>query len=111
MDTELIDPPKPYNIRTPDQLKQELSIDTEKWSLYKTWTKDQALKLFSGVDPEKFDPRSNVHWFYLNTLNVHSLEVEMQSSIKRPLRKRAPIKYWILRLPKCEQRAAANLYL
>jgi hypothetical protein len=111
MDTELIEPPKPYNIRTPDQLKQELAVNTAKWRRYKTWSKDQALKLFVGVDPHKFDPKSNVHKFYLNTLNIQSLEREMQSTVERPLQNRALVKYWILRLPESEQQAAAKLFL
>lgn len=111
MDTELIDPLKPYNIRTPEQLKQELSVDVDNWRSCKFWSKNNAIKLLCGVDPSKLDPRSNVHLFYLNSLNIHSLEREMQSTVKRPLPKKAPIKYWILRLPKCEQQAAAKLFL
>ena len=77
MDTELIDPPKPYNIRTPEQLKQELSVDVDNWRSCKFWSKNNAIKLLCGVDPAKLDPRSNVHLFYLNSLNIHSFEREM----------------------------------
>jgi hypothetical protein len=100
MDTELIDPPMPSNIRTIEQLKNELAVNADVWIKHKYWQKDEALKLFVGVDPNKFDPRSLVHRFYLNTLNIDSLEVQMQLTTKRPLKKRALKRYWILRLKK-----------
>ena len=110
MDTEFIEPPAASNIETVDQialgailffkLKDELAVNIERWSKRKNWEKDEALKLFVGVDPNKFDPRSPVHWFYLKTLNIDSLEAQMQLTTKRPLKKIAPKKYWFFRLKK-----------
>jgi len=107
MDTEFIEPPMASNVKTVDQLKDELSVNIERWSKRKNWEKDEALKLFVGVDPNKFDPKSPVHWFYLKTLNIDSLEAQMQLTTKRPLRKIASKKYWFFRLKK-QHRAQYN---
>lgn len=107
MDTELIVPPTALNIKTIDQLKDELAVNADVWVRHRYWSKDEALKLLVGVDPNKFDPRSPVHWFYLKTLNIDSLEAQMQLTTKRPLKERALKKYWFCRLKK-QHRAQYN---
>ena len=96
--TEIIELPEP--IATPigrpeDRLKQEFHINWDRWEADKTWSLDQALKLFVGIDPDKFDPSSEIHLFYLNTLNVAGLARRLAVINDGALPSRAEIGFWL----------------
>ena len=96
--TEIIELPEP--IATPigrpeDRLKQEFHINWDRWEADKTWSLDQALKLFVGIDPDKFDQSSEIHLFYLNTLNVAGLARRLAVINDGALPSRAEIGFWL----------------
>jgi hypothetical protein len=79
------DPPQPWEVRTPEQLREELAVRTEYWNSFEHWKLDEALKIFCGIDPGKFDPRSNIHKFYLNVQNVQGTKWVLEHNFGGPL--------------------------
>jgi hypothetical protein len=98
MATDIIELPEPVATpigRPEDRLKQEFHINWDRWEADKTWSLDQALKLFVGIDPDKFDPSSEIHLFYLNTLNVAGLARRLAVINGGALPSRAEIGFWL----------------
>jgi len=96
--TDIIELPEPMAKpigRPEDRLKQEFHINWDRWEADKTWSLDQALKLFVGIDPDKFDPSSEIHLFYLNTLNVAGLARRLEAVNEGALPSRAEIGFWL----------------
>ena len=96
--TDIIELPEPVATpigRPEDRLKQEFHINWDRWEADKTWSLDQALKLFVGIDPDKFDQSSEIHLFYLNTLNVAGLARRLAVINDGALPSRAEIGFWL----------------
>jgi hypothetical protein len=98
MATDIIELPEPVATpigRPEDPLKKELQVNKARWGKRKKWSLDEALKLLVGIDPDKFDPRSNIHQFYLKTLNVEIFEQELTVDHGGPLPAFGEKEFWL----------------
>ncbi len=96
--TDIIKLPEPMAKpigRPEDRLKKELQINKARWGKRKKWGLDEALKLLVGIDPDKFDPRSHIHQFYLKTLNVEIFEQELKANHGGPLPDFGEKEFWL----------------
>jgi len=96
--TDIIELPEPMAKpigRPEDRLKKELQVNKARWGKRKKWSLDEALKLLVGIDPDKFDPRSNIHQFYLRTLNVLIFEQELKANHGGPLPAFGEKEFWL----------------
>ena len=98
MATDIIELPEPVATpigRPEDPLKKELQVNKARWGKRKKWSQEEALKLLVGIDPDKFDPRSNIHQFYFKTLNVEIFEQELTVDHGGPLPAFGEKEFWL----------------
>ena len=98
MATDIIELPEPVATpigRPEDPLKNELQVNKARWGKRKKWSQEEALKLLVGIDPDKFDPRSNIHQFYFKTLNVEIFEQELTVDHGGPLPAFGEKEFWL----------------
>jgi len=79
------DTPYAWEVRTPAQLREDLAVNEKNLNSLVHWTPDEAIKILSGIGPNKFDPRSKIHHFYLKVQNIQGLKVMLEHNFGGPL--------------------------